>query len=245
MTDRIFNIGEAGIEAADERVKSMMSNIVNAQTPGFKRTDVIQRGFPLELEAANRRLETMKPKVESPYYDFKGGALVRTGSPTDIAIGGDGFFVIMAPWGDGYTRDGRFMMDREGKIVSVSGGYPLVGERGPIVLPPGSNPEISNAGEIKVNDVVVDRIKVVNVPDAKAFESVSGSVFRISDPTIKIDDLPTPTLIQGYVESSNVSSVDEMMNMVIISRLYGINVKLVQARDGNLSRAVEMGRPTQ
>ena len=245
MSDRIFDIGGAGIDAADERVKSMMNNLVNAETPGFRKTDVVQKAFPLELEAAEKRLSTMKPMVEAAYYDHLHGALVRTGNPTDMAIGGDGFFVVAAPWGDGYTRDGRFIVNNNGELVSLSGNYQLMGQKGPIVVPPGSSITISNAGEVKVGDVVVDRIRVVQVPDTATLDSVSGAMFRATDSTVNIEEVSSPNMIQGYVESSNVSMMDEMMNMVTISHLYDVNVKLIQTRDASLASADTMGKPTQ
>jgi flagellar basal body rod protein FlgG len=245
LTDRIFNIGGSGIEAADERVKSLMNNMVNAETPGFKKSDVVQSSFPMELEAAERRVGTMRPRIDTAYYDHAPGALIRTGSPTDMAIGGDGFFVIQTPWGEGYTRDGRFALNKEGQLVSTSGGHLVLGSRGPIVVPPGSRLEISSSGEIKVDGNYVDSVRVVDVVDKNVLESVSGSVFRAKATAGVVREIEGPRIIQGYVESSNVSMVDEMMNLVMISRLYGVNTKLIQTRDANLSRALEMGRPTQ
>ena len=245
MSDRIFSIGESGIEAADERVKSLMSNMVNAETPGFRKSDVVQTSFPLELAAAERRLASMRPEVESAYYDYAPGALIRTGNSTDLAIGGDGFFVISTPWGESFTRDGRFALNKDGQLVTVSGGHLVLGKRGPIIVPAGSEVEVTNLGEIKVDGATVDSIRIADVPDKGMLEAVSGSVMRSKAPGAIFYDKESPNVVQGYVESSNVSMVDEMMNLVMVSRLYGINVKVIQARDANLSRAVEMGRPLQ
>ena len=103
MTDKIFEIGDSGIEAAEERAKSLMNNMVNAETPGYRKSDVTVKAFPLELEAAEARqkgkIGPMAPKVEGAYYSHAPGALVRTGNDTDLAIGGDGFFVIEGPFG--------------------------------------------------------------------------------------------------------------------------------------------------
>ena len=245
MTDRIFKIGESGIEAADERVKSLMNNMVNAETPGFKKSDVVQTSFPMELAAAENRISSMRPRVESAYFDHAPGALIRTANPTDVAIGGNGFFVLQTPWGESFTRDGRFALNRSGELVSATGGHLVMGTRGPIAVPPGAGVEISNSGDVKVDEVVVDRLRVVNVPDKNALESVSGSVFKLRNANAEVFEVDVPNVLQGYIESSNVSMVDEMMNLVMVSRLYTVNTKLIQTRDGNLGRAVEMGRPAQ
>jgi flagellar basal-body rod protein FlgF len=242
LTDRILNIGESAIEASDERVKSMMNNMVNAQTPGFKRTDVIQVSFPAALSDAERKLGSMRPQVISPYYDHAGGAMIRTGVPTDLAIGGDGFFVIQCPWGDGFTRDGRFVVNREGQLVTVSGNNLVLGGRGAITVPAGSSIEITNTGQVKIDDVIVDEIQVVRIDDKNSLEAVSGSVFRLIKPDTAIEQVQSPVVISGFIESSNVSTVDEMMNLVMLSQLYTIDTKIIQVRDANLASANEMGK---
>lgn len=244
MGDRILNIGEGGLDTADERVKSMMNNMANSETPGFRRSDVVQNSFPLTLAAAEKKAGTMVPKVESAYYNFAPGALVRTGNPTDIAIGGDGFFVVQAPFGEGYTRDGRFVLNKEGALVSAAGDFPLLGTHGPIVVPPGSRIEISNSGEVKVDNAVVDRIRVA-LPNKDSLEAVSGSLFRVANPEEEVSEEENPKIIQGYTESSNVSMIDEMMSLVMISHLYAVDAKIVQTRDTDLTKAMDLGKPTQ
>ena len=245
MNDKIFRIGGSGIEAADERVKALMNNLVNAETPGFKASDVTVRAFPVELEAAQTRLQGqlgMEPVTESVFYNYSPGALIRTGSPTDLAIGGDGFFVIQGSWGEGYTRDGRFTLDKEGRLISVTGSFPLLGQKGPITVDPGAKIEISGTGVVRVNDQVVDQVRIARIENPDCLESVNNSVFRAKGEVSNISDIGSPRVIQGYVESSNVSMIDEMTKLVMLSRLYQINTKIITSRDAMLTRAMEMGK---
>ena len=175
MTDPILKIGQSGLETTDERVKSLVNKMVNAETPGFKGSDVVIRSFPLELEAAQKKISAEQPQVEGTFYSQLKGSLVRTGGVTDFALGSDGFFVLSCPWGEGYTRDGRFTVDNEGKLVSTAGNFPLLGQNGPIIIPPGSAIELSQTGEIRVDGTVVDRIRVVIL---KNFRTSNRSTVR-------------------------------------------------------------------
>ncbi|NQT30077.1 MAG: flagellar hook basal-body protein [Candidatus Saganbacteria bacterium] len=241
MTDRILEIGTAGLESADQKVRKLMDNMVGSEVPGFKKSDVMIRGFPLELEAATQRLSSVKPQVEGTFYNTIQGALIKTDSQLDLALGSSGFFVVMGDWGEGYTRDGRFQLDKEGRLLSVSGNFPVMGQAGPIIVPPGSSVEFTQEGEIKVDGVTVDTILVVNPENPEAFESLNGSIFKLRDPYAVLNEVVRPRVIQGYVEASNVNIIDQMMEMIYLERIYTLNTKIIQTRDTELSRAMEMG----
>jgi len=245
LTDRIFEIGERGIDAADERVKSLMNNMVNAETPGYKKSDVAIKAFPMQLESATKRLEggadTMAPYIDGAYLSHAPGALIRTGNDTDLAIGGDGFFVIEGSFGEGYTRDGRFVVDNQGRLATAIGGHTVLSRGGPVYVPPGSKIQVTQTGEIKVNDQVMAELRIVKVPDPSKLDSMGGSIFR-NPGNVMVEDVDHPKVIQGYIESSNVSMVDAMMELVVLSRIYNINTKVISTRDQNLSRALDMAR---
>ena len=245
MTDNIFKIGGDGIEAADKRVTNLMNDMVNAETPGYRKSVVAVRAFPLELKAAEERQKfisgPMSPMVEGTYLSHTPGALVKTGNDTDLAIGGDGFFVIEGPFGDGYTRDGRFVVNNEGRLVTAIGGHTVLGRGGPIDIPPGSKVLITPTGEIKVDDETLAEIRIVKFSDPSRLEYVTGSIFK-SGAGITVEEVASPRVIQGYIESSNVSMVDSMMELVVLSRIYNINTKIIQSRDASLSRAIDMAR---
>jgi flagellar basal-body rod protein FlgG len=245
MTDRILEIGSAGLESTDQRVKKLMDNMVNSEVPGYKKSEAVVRGFPLELEAATQRISSMKPQTEGSFYSNIQGALIKTGGKLDLALGSDGYFVVAGTWGEGYTRDGRFRLDKEGRLLSVAGNFPVLGQNGPIVVNPGADIEFTQTGDIKIDGETIDRIRVVAPEVRDSLDSLNGSIFKKKDPYAVLLEVESPRVIQGYVEASNVNIIDQMMEMIYLERIYNINTKLIQSRDAELTRAIELGRPTQ
>ena len=244
MGDRILEVGGAGIEGADAKVRALMNNMVNSETPGYRKTDVVIKSFPTYLDEARVRSSTQVPQIEGTYYNQSPGTLLRTGNSTDLAIGGEGFFVVETPGGDGYTRDGRFTLDKEGRLVTVSGNYPVVGAGGPITVAPGSSVDFKVDGKVRVNDYDVNTIKIVKFEDLTALKPINGSVFK-AEGRPNIETIESPRIISGYVETSNVNIIEEMMNLIYLSKVYGLDAKIVSNRDAMLSKAMEIGKPAQ
>lgn len=244
MGDRILEVGAAGIEGADAKVRVMMNNMVNSETPGYRRSDVVIKSFPTYLDEANIRSSTQIPKVENVAYDQRSGTLLRTGNATDVAIGGPGFFVIETPQGSCYTRDGRFVLDADGKLVTVAGNYPVAGLQGQIVVTPGSKIDINSDGTVQVDGLPINTLKIASFDDPSMLTPVTGSLFKMkSGGTSQTQQ--NPRVVAGYVEASNVNVIEEMVNLINVSHVYTMDTKIISNREAMLSRAMEMGKPAQ
>ncbi|MBI5700667.1 flagellar hook basal-body protein [Candidatus Saganbacteria bacterium] len=242
MSDSILEIGNSGLETTDEKVKSLINRMVNADTPGFKSSDVTVRSFPMELDAAEKKIKTQKPQVDGTFYNFDQGSLIRTGKNTDLSIAGSGFFVVLGEWGEGYTRDGRFTVNSEGRLVTTTGNLPLLGQNGPISIPLNSGIVVLENGEIRADKVTIDKIRVVDFEDKASLSSINGIIFKQSSNLQPVKEVETPKILQGFIESSNAKAVDQMVELISLSHLYNLNTKVISTRDASMSRAIEMGK---
>lgn len=251
MSDRIFEIGKSALEASEMKAKMLMNNVANAQTPGYKKSDIVTTSFPLVLENATRSIDgrdsvfLATPRVVGSYNNFQNGAMFKTGSNTDLAIGGDGYFVVQSKDGEFYTRDGRFYVDDEGRLLTSSGNYPVMGQSGAIAVIPGSKLEISKDGAIIVDDIETDKIRVVNFDDPSRLVSINNSFFKSPPEGVFYQDDVNPNIAQGFIESSNVSIINEMTNLITTQRSYELAAKIIKNREADMQKVIEIGRPAQ
>jgi flagellar basal-body rod protein FlgF len=214
------------------------NNLANANTTGFKR----DRLFVEELTAAAAENPTTDPlSVNTRHWtEFTNGAFNPTAGPLDFALQSDGFFVVNDGQNEFYTRDGHFERNADGQLVDTMG-RAVQGDGGNITLPAGLV-TVSPDGYVSVNGAVVDRLRVVKFDDPQALQKASGSAFTKSDDAAETP-VDNPVVRQGFLETSNVDTVKEMVEMISTARNYEINAKLLTTQDDTLRHAVnEIGR---
>ena len=206
------------------------NNLANASTDGFQAelASVQAVGGDYEL-------------VGTP--DFTPGMMRATGRSLDVAINGQGWMAVQTEQGtEGYSRRGDLKVDSLG-LMTNGAGTPVMGNNGPIALPPFTSVDIAADGTISIQPVgqgpnamaVVDRIKLVN-PDPKTMERGDDGIMRLR--TIDGEELIAPPdasveLQTSSLESSNVNAVAEMLKMIDLSRQFEAQIKLVQSSDEN------------
>ncbi len=220
-------------------------NIANLDTPGFKqvfttieeyqRTDVYSSTSTL-APAVTQRVGSIGLGVTTTDMrtKFSPGALLATGQLLDLAIQGDGFFRILTPEGERYTRDGRFQMNSENQVVTVDGNFVLDESGSPILLPAGEI-SVERSGTIRAGEDLVARFGIVEFPDTSAqLQRGDGNYFQASG------EMRTETvnsvLLQGYLEQSNVSAVDMMIGF----GTYEAAQVLVQTQDELLGKTISI-----
>lgn len=204
------------------------NNLANANTVGYKRA----RTF---TEALNERLDAEQaPQSDRnvrQWSTLDQGALEKTGNPLDVAIDGDGFFVVLDPETDvpRYTRAGRFSLDADGFVRDPSGRF-VEGQAGPLQLPPNTTRiEIHKSGEIVADGQPAGQLRLVHFADPLQLRPLDGVTFDAAGQ--EPEDVPNPSLLQGHVEQSNVDPIHEMTEMIEHFRLFETQQKLLQTND--------------
>jgi flagellar basal-body rod protein FlgG len=237
----------SGLATGQKRLEVVSNNIANVSTNGYRRDKVAVAPFLEHLvghsDRGNGHPEqtvigrmTYGSTVDEILPDLRPGLLEQTNNPTDLAITGNGFFSVQTPDGDTlYTRDGAFRVDQEGYLVTAAGDRVLGSNE---LLQPGKDFRVDTDGGIYSSDgMLVDTILVVQFDDNTELTKVQNNCFALP-PGSQPDILPNPVLAQGYLEKSNVNLVDEMVDLIEVSRTYQINQRLLRAQDEILEKAV-------
>jgi flagellar basal body rod protein FlgG len=220
------------IDALMQEFYIITHNLANVNTAGYKR---MCNAFSKSLEARQMGEEIYSPGTIdlNSAFDFSQGNMVETGRPLDFALYGKGFFVIETPEGPLYTRNGTFLTNQNGQIVD-SNGRLVAGEAGPIVIPPNvglSQLYVGSDGTLSAGGTVIGKFKLVDFADNENKLVPTGSnCLRMPDETIQPVAADQIVVKQGSVEASNVKMIDELVDMIMVTRLYEANMKLISAQ---------------
>lgn len=228
-----------GMNAASQNMLAQTvnaNNLANASTTGF-RSDFAQ-AIALQVEGDGYHSRAYSQTV-SPTSDFAQGPLRQTGSDMDVAIEGDGWIAVLTADGsEAFTRAGELSLTPFGELTAANG-LPVLGNAGPIALPPFEKMEIGGDGTISIRELgqgpqvmsVLDRVKLVN-PDVQDLVKGEDGLFRRRDGADEIAD-GNVRVVSGYLEGSNVNVVDAMVEMISLTRNYELNIKLMQTAQRN------------
>lgn len=203
-------------------------NLANVSTAGYKRRC---NAFSKSLLAQEPAAEASGEVSLNTTFDFSQGEAVQSGRSLDFALCGKGFFVVETPEGPLYTRNGLFHLNQNGQIVD-SAGRIIAGEGGPISIPPNtelSQISVSSDGSISADGIPVGKFKLVDFGDGES-ELVAVGVNCFGAPENRTEEAENLIVKQGFQESSNVQMVEELVDMMMVSRLYEANMKFISAR---------------
>lgn len=208
-----------------------MNNLANASTTGFQADFAAARSQPVFGPGMPTRVYSM---TENPGTDFKSGSMISSGNPLDVAITGDGFFSVLDNNGnEAYTRAGNLKLTDTGMLTTGTG-LPVIGDGGPVVIPPAKKIDIMADGTISIvpegaennATAVVGRLKMVKPDLTNMVKNEQGLLVQKNGEPAEADG--TVRLISGVVESSNVNPMSEMVNMISLARQYEMQVKLMK-----------------
>lgn len=211
------------------------NNIANADTPGFNAEKLMFSDYL--VKDADRRMDAYANDAVS-YRDTANGSLKQTGNPFDLAISGDAYFQVQTPLGTRYTRAGNFQIDSEGTIMTADG-YPVLGaDGGQITIPQNAvNVQINAVGQITVDGQDVGQIGLMEFQNEQAMTRLGNNLYTSTEtPQPVVPDIVAGAtgpvvgarMIQGSLESSNVTAVTEMVRVMNVSRAVSSTAKFIE-----------------
>ena len=254
-------IAKTGLDAQQTQMDVIANNLANVSTHGFKRSRAVFEDLlyqTLRQPGAQSSAQTQLPsglqlgtgvRPVATERIFTQGSLQQTGSPLDVAIQGYGFFQVLMPDGSSaYTRDGAFQVNSQGQLVTASG-FPV---QPAITIPPNTlSITISRDGVVAVQrqgttgPTQVGNLQLTGFINNAGLQSVGENLY-IETAASGTPGANAPgtngmgLLSQGYVETSNVNVVEELVGMIQTQRAYEINSKAIQASDQMLQKLTQL-----
>lgn len=211
------------------------NNIANVDTPGYNAEKLMFSDYL--VKDANRRKDAYADDPVS-YRDTANGSIKMTNNPFDLAINGDAYFQVQTPLGIRYTRAGNFQVDSEGTLVTASG-YPVLGaDGGQITLPQNAiNVQINGLGQVNVDGDDFGQVGMMEFQNEQAMTRLGNNLYTSDEtPQPVVPDIQGGTavplssarMVQGALESSNVTAVTEMVRVMNVSRAVSNTAKFIE-----------------
>ena len=233
--NEVMGIIRSAMQSDAEAVRIIGQNVANAEVTAYQRQiPLSDASFP-EALAASADLADV-PRVA---YDSQPGTLRSTGEPLHLALEGAGFFAVESPEGLRVTRRGDLRVSADGFLTSATGDL-LLGANGPIHVG-AAVPAIDSTGTVRVANQILDQLRLVLVEHPEQLRYLGNGTFDA--PANEIVDGATATVRQGYLETSNVAPVGEMVQLMEAVRHFEAGQRLARGYDEMLGNAIsELGK---
>jgi len=234
--DRVIYIAMTGAREVTRQQAAISHNLANVSTHGFRQELNVFRALPVVGEGARTRAFVLET---TPRTDFTQGALQQTERPLDVALRGPGWIAVQGADGqEAYTRMGHLQVSRNG-ILQTTNGLTVLGDAGPITVPPDQEILIGKDGTISTVPVgrdlnavtIVGRIKLTNPNETDLLRGDDG-LFRLKSGEPAPADANV-TLVAGALETSNVNPAEALVNMVSLARQFDMNMRVLRAAQDN------------
>ena len=228
------------------------NNIANLETNGFKADKLLSRSFSDMLlsrvgdpAVLHRRTEVgplnTGVHIDEVVTSFASGNIVETQKTSDMAIVGDGFFTVATPAGERYTRDGSFVVNRDGFLVSADGHF-VLGTNGALRVGD-EHFAVDAVGNVTASDgTYLGQLRVATFDDLAGLRKTGNNLYvNYTNQTVR--PAANSEVKQGFLETSNVQAAAEMVEMLTLYRHYETSQRMVKMVDETLAKAVnEVGR---
>lgn len=248
--DRLIYTAMSGASQTMSRQASVAQNLANVTTTGYRAEEHRLRAVQVLTKTqagVAPALPTRAFAVDaSTHTDFSQGPMIETGRSLDVAVQTKGWIALAAPDGnEAYTRDGQLQVSVNG-ILQTRDGIPVMGDGGPITIPPDSKISIARDGTVSVipetgqqnTSNAIGRIKLVNPPEANMRRGADG-LFRTADGDVPpIDN--NVVLASGFTEGSNVNPAEQIVSMISLARQFEMQMKMISTADQNDRAATQV-----
>jgi flagellar basal-body rod protein FlgF len=236
--DRLIYLSMSGAKATMQRQDTLANNLANVSTVGFRAELAAFRAVPVEGSGASTRVFALE---STPGYDASPGQVAATGRKLDVAMKGSAWLAVQGLDGtEAYTRFGALDVNAEGNLVTSSG-LTVLGDGGPISLPPETEASIAGDGTVSASDSrgrsnVIGKLKLVT-PEGPLTRGSDG-LFRGADGDLAADS--TAQVQDGALEGSNVSAVETMVEMIAAARQFEAQMKSLTTAEGDDKAASQL-----
>ncbi|MDX9859372.1 MAG: flagellar basal-body rod protein FlgF [Rhodospirillales bacterium] len=214
------------------------NNVANMNTTGYKSEHMMFMEHPVRSRGGERIMGDKVSYVRdiSTVRDLSEGSFRETGNPLDMAIHGEGYFVVQTENGERYTRNGRFQLDDAGQLVTQQGD-PVLSDGGqPFFFAPGDRDiQVTRDGTLSTANGPLGRLRIVTFDNLHELKEVSGGMFTSETAPV---DAEQRDVVQNMLESSNVEPIIEMTRLIDVNRSYKQIQKMIDAEDERMKKMV-------
>lgn len=233
---------EIGLENAAKSMRNKLQNIqivannlANVNTTGFKRGLAFSEVFDEENQ-----------NVSKEVTDFTEGVFVQTNNPLNAAISGEAYFSVQTPEGEQLTKNGDFIIDKQGYLATRDG-FRVLSQNGEInlqeeLLEHKGSLSISKNGEIKSDDKIISKLKIVKPEDQLQLKKTEGQRFYTDENIYNIVNDNEYEIHHGYLESSNTNAILEMQSMIQLQKDYEASQRMITSLDSIMGQVKDMAK---
>lgn len=216
-------------------LQMVANNIANANTTGFRAEGMMFSEFVADLGRETDSLSMAAGRIK--LTDQSQGVLSQTGGAFDVAIEGDGYFLIETPQGQRLTRAGNFSPNAAGELATSDGSRVLDAGGAPVFVPTGAGQVgIAADGTISAGGTAVGQIGVVVPDDPQALRRQGGTLFEA--PT-GFGPAPRARVLQGFIEGSNVNPIAEVSRLIDVQRAYEMGQSFLETEDSRIRGVIQ------
>lgn len=244
--------------AIERSVETIANNLSNSNTDGYKSDqptfrEVLSRASQVAPQSTEESFTSHEylhlipnrshsaVTVDEIGKDFSPGLMKQTGNDLDLALGSEGFFTVLTPQGERFTRDGNFQLNAQKQMVNQDG-FLVLGNQGPITIK-GSQVQVTNEGSISVDGTTQSNtLKLVKFQDPNRLQKLGRNLLAPVDASNSPVVTTNARVQQGALEGSNVNTIKEMTRLITANRAYEMVQKALSNIDGLNEKALTIAR---